>query len=135
MNKMRQEILAARLGEFTSSDGVLCGRFRFDEGFVGFAGHFPGYPLLPAVVQVVLGQILAETLAEALAETPSGAPLAMASLDKAKFVREVRPGDELLAECRRTEVKGRAAYEVRLSVSDEPASSFILVPATEGALA
>lgn len=127
MSRMRQEILAASLGEFTREDNGLSGRFRLGESFVGFAGHFPGYPLLPAVAQVVLGKVVAEVLA--------GAPLVMASLEKAKFVREVRPDEELLAECHRVELKGRAGYEVRLSVSGEPASSFILVPAAEGALA
>lgn len=127
MSRMRQEILAARLEDFTHGDGGLSGRFRFGQGFVGFAGHFPGYPLLPAVAQAVLGRVMAEALA--------GAPLAMAILEKAKFVREVRPDEELLAECRRMELKGRAGYEVRLSVAGEPASSFVLIPATEGAAA
>lgn len=129
MNRMRQEILAAKLGEFGSLGEAFTGRFRFGMDFVGFAGHFPGYPLLPAMVQVLVGQMVAE----ALEERESGTAPAVSAVEKAKFVREVRPGEELLAECRRVTLKGRAGFELRLSVNGEAASSFVLTTAGSAA--
>ncbi|MEG6552157.1 3-hydroxyacyl-ACP dehydratase [Desulfocurvibacter africanus] len=129
MNRMRQEILAARLGEFGQLGEAFVGRFHFENDFAGFAGHFPGYPLLPAVVQILVGQIVAE----ALAQKETGAPLVATAVEKAKFVREVRPGEEVLAECRRVTLKGCAGFEVRLSVNGEAASSFVLTAAQDAA--
>jgi 3-hydroxyacyl-[acyl-carrier-protein] dehydratase len=129
MNRMRREILAARLGEFAPMGETFVGRFLFGHDFVGFAGHFPGYPLLPAVVQILVGQIVAE----ALAQKETGAPLVATAVEKAKFVREVRPGEEVLAECRRVMLKGGAGFELRLSVNGEAASSFVLTAAQDAA--
>lgn len=129
MNRMRQDILAARLGEFDSLGDAFTGRFRFGDDFVGFAGHFPGYPLLPAVVQILVGQLVAE----ALEQKKSGATPSVSAVEKAKFVREVRPGEEVLAECRRVMFKGRPGFELRLSVDGEAASSFVLTTAGSAA--
>jgi len=70
--------------------------FRPEEPF--FAGHFPGYPVVPGV-------LLVETLAQAggvgamLASREKGAPtdsgdtFFLATVNNVKFRRQVRPGD------------------------------------------
>ncbi|GAB1482197.1 3-hydroxyacyl-ACP dehydratase FabZ [Treponema sp.] len=70
--------------------------FTADEFF--FAGHFPEYPVVPGV-------ILVETMAQAggagvkkLGIMPEGSLFFLASVDKVKFRRQVRPGDEVRLE-------------------------------------
>jgi 3-hydroxymyristoyl/3-hydroxydecanoyl-(acyl carrier protein) dehydratase len=55
-----------------------------------FAGHFPGQPLLPGVA------LLAEVMEAAQAEPVLAARLAgVSTLQQAKFLSPVRPGDRL----------------------------------------
>jgi 3-hydroxyacyl-[acyl-carrier-protein] dehydratase len=76
----------------------ITARHVFGEGEFFFKGHFPQYPVVPGV-------ILIETMAQS-----GGAGLRkqgilggndlffLASVDKVKFRRQVRPGDELRSE-------------------------------------
>ena len=66
-------------------------RFRDDDFF--FRGHFPGFPVVPGV-------ILIETLAQcggAGAKMVTGNPglFFLATIEKAKFRRQVKPGEEV----------------------------------------
>ncbi len=73
----------------------IIGYRRFTEKDFFFRGHFPGFPVVPGV-------ILVETMAQC-----GGAGICMtglvdkdslfflASVDKAKFRQQVRPGDEV----------------------------------------
>ncbi|WP_163335658.1 beta-hydroxyacyl-ACP dehydratase [Desulfopila sp. IMCC35008] len=58
--------------------------FHFDEDFPGFQGHFPGKPVLPAVVQLAAIRCVTELSLE-LKLTPSG-------YDRVKFRGVVLPG-------------------------------------------
>jgi 3-hydroxyacyl-[acyl-carrier-protein] dehydratase len=88
--------------------------FCLPADFPGFAGHFPGYPVLPAVLQVLAAQVLVEEL--------RGRPLRLAKLERAKFLRPVRPGEPLRVECR----PRRGSWEARLAVEGEPAATFAM---------
>lgn len=65
-------------------DGSVEQRFRFEEGFTGFAGHFPGNPVLPAFVQICMARLLWSRFA--------GEKFLVKS---AKFMKPVRPGEEI----------------------------------------
>ena len=70
-------------------------RFAPDEPF--FAGHFPSYPVVPGVLLV---ECLAQCGGAGIAAQSDGAGsiLFLATVEKAKFRRQVRPGDEVRLE-------------------------------------
>lgn len=59
--------------------------FRFPPDFAGFQGHFPGNPILPAIVQL--------TAVRFVAERAVGHGLAPALCQKIKFKGIIRPGN------------------------------------------
>jgi 3-hydroxyacyl-[acyl-carrier-protein] dehydratase len=76
----------------------IVARHVFAESEFFFAGHFPGYAVVPGV-------ILIETMAQSggaglrkLGILPGNALFFLATVDKAKFRRQVRPGDEVRSE-------------------------------------
>jgi len=86
---------AAALGAMVSSGSTQGSReFVFAPECIGFDGHFPEYSILPAMLQVELGIMLSEKLCQR--------KLSLATLDKAKFMRRIRPRQKLLVTCRLT---------------------------------
>jgi 3-hydroxyacyl-[acyl-carrier-protein] dehydratase len=80
-----------------AEDHVKARRVFTEEEFF-FAGHFPQYPVVPGV-------ILVETMAQAggaglrkLGVLGEGALCFLAAVDKVKFRRQVRPGEEVRLE-------------------------------------
>jgi len=76
-------------------DEEVVGYRKFTEKDFFFQGHFPGYPVVPGV-------ILIETMAQCggagirlTGKVDKDALFFLASVDKAKFRRQVRPGDEV----------------------------------------
>jgi 3-hydroxyacyl-[acyl-carrier-protein] dehydratase len=78
-----------------AEDEQIVGYRKFTERDFFFKGHFPGYPVVPGV-------ILVETMAQCggagiamLGKIAPGSLSVLASVDKVKFRRQVRPGDEV----------------------------------------
>jgi 3-hydroxymyristoyl/3-hydroxydecanoyl-(acyl carrier protein) dehydratase len=92
--------------------------FVFDDKFIGFDGHFPGNPILPAMIQLMLGEISA---AEA-----TGKPLKTTDVARAKFVMQVGPGDEITVTGKITQKNDATKVNVTLTVGGETASTYIL---------
>ena len=95
------EILAIVPGD--SARGVW--RLTGDEWF--FPGHFPGRPTLPGVLMCeAIAQVGA--LAVLSDERFAGRLPLFGGIDKARFRRQVVPGDELVLECSMTKLAARA---------------------------
>jgi len=115
---MRSAILAAAGAPGRrSADGSILRDFCFDEDFVGFAGHFEGYPILPAVAQMLAAQLLVEEL--------HPHPLRLESVSHAKFLQQLGPGQVLTIAC--TPRPGTPfCFDTRIRLGDELAASFRL---------
>jgi 3-hydroxyacyl-[acyl-carrier-protein] dehydratase len=85
----------------------IVARHVFGEGEFFFAGHFPQYPVVPGV-------ILVETMAQSggaglrkLGVLGDDALFFLATVDKVKFRRQVRPGEEVRSEIENLRVSPR----------------------------
>jgi len=81
-----------------ASNEKIVAKHVFTENEFFFKGHFPEYPVVPGV-------ILVETMAQSggaglrkLGVMGDGSLFFLATVDKVKFRRQVRPGDEVRSE-------------------------------------
>ena len=95
------EVLAVVPGQSARGRWSLTG----EEWF--FGGHFPGRPTLPGVLMC---EAIAQVGAVALLQDErfSGRLPLFGGLDKARFRRQVGPGDELILECELGRMSTRA---------------------------
>jgi len=127
MNRVRAEVKASAVGQVERLNAQTAKKlFRFGESFVGFQGHFPGNPILPAFVQMMMALSL---VAEAF---PVGHELS--GVAAAKFHLPIRPHDEIQVECRDLEEGQQGRYRIRLTVADRVASVFDLITAPRGSV-
>src|SRR6056297_1258122 len=84
----------------------IVGKKLFSEDMVFFAGHFPGYPVVPGVLLIEsmaqcggAGVDAQGTLGEAL--------FFLATVEKAKFRRQVKPNEEVRFEIENLRVTSR----------------------------
>jgi len=116
---MRAEIKAAALSPTRVAKMAGEQSFCFEQNFIGFSGHFPDYPILPAVLQLLLAQLLAEEVI--------GTPLVVDSLIRAKFTQQLRPGDQIDVQLHCKEKGGGFHCATELQVGGQRAASFTLV--------
>jgi len=87
-----------------------------------FEGHFPGYPVMPAVLIIEALAQIASILAWKMAgRAPGdGTIIFFAAIDNARFRKQVRPGDQLVlaADVQRM-VRGIGKFAVRAEVDGE----------------
>jgi 3-hydroxyacyl-[acyl-carrier-protein] dehydratase len=119
MNEIMLGIAAARLSAARTDDaGSFEGRYLFTGSFAGFAGHFPDYPILPAMVEIMTAVTLAGEFL--------GGRQRLVAVEDAKFLNPVRPDQELLVRCRPRSIKGKQFHEAQLTVGEITAAVLLL---------
>ena len=119
MSALRKGIAASAM-ETVAGIGAETGarRYRFGPGFIGFSGHFPGNPILPAIVQI--------RAAVSLAEEEGGKTLRLAAVRSAKFLAPIRPDEDVWIRVRRRVESGMDICDATLSVAGKTVAAFQL---------
>ena len=90
-------LMVDRVVERTAERIVAIKNVSINEPF--FQGHFPGHPVMPGVLIVeALAQAGALLACQGTHYDPEKHVVYFMSIDKAKFRKPVRPGDQLLLE-------------------------------------
>lgn len=95
--------------------GRASGEFCFDKEFLGFHGHFPGYPILPGIIMI--------GMSVAVCEAACMAPMMLASLERAKFSKQVIPGDTVRVEVNIQEIDDRYKVRSHLTTAGSPTAT------------
>ena len=119
MSALRKGIDASAMEALTGT-GTDTGarRYRFGPGFIGFSGHFPGNPILPAIVQI--------RAVVSLAEVEGGKALRLAAVRSAKFLAPIRPDEDVWIRYRRRVDSGMDICDATLSVAGKTVAAFQL---------
>jgi 3-hydroxyacyl-[acyl-carrier-protein] dehydratase len=91
MSQLRTELVSSRVGALQQRADGWHQVFRLAETFAGFEGHFPDNPVVPAVVQLLMGALVAEAVA--------GRTLTVVQVAKAKFLHPLRPLEDINLRC------------------------------------
>ena len=119
MNRLKDAIVASAKGPAReTAPGTFVRTFSFSPEFIGFSGHFPGYPVLPAFVQVMT--------AIAMAEKIRNREIELISLVKAKFRSVIQPDTDIEVQCRERAVAGGPGLEATLRVAGGVAATFLV---------
>jgi 3-hydroxyacyl-[acyl-carrier-protein] dehydratase len=117
MNKLIDAIEKSALDSPKQEDpSGITGEFCFDRNFIGFSGHFPGYPLLPAVLQLLIAQLLIERQKEY--------KIKVTLIEKAKFLSEIKPDDRITVKCIDVPEDETRKCKVVITSGDRTVSSF-----------
>jgi 3-hydroxyacyl-[acyl-carrier-protein] dehydratase len=87
-------LLLDRIVEIGSDEVVGIKNVTINEPF--FQGHFPGHPIMPGVLIVEAMAQAGGLLAYTLLPQTQGQAVYFMGMDKVKFRRPVRPGDQLV---------------------------------------
>ncbi len=111
--------LDAALREVSLTDDSLRARFNFPPTLPMFAGHFPGHPLVPGVVEVALARFALERARDARYR--------LVEVTQAKFTAPLGPDEDILLEGTLRAEGSRLKLSAHLTRGGDPAASLRLV--------
>lgn len=123
MNTLKSDAAAGLMELANPREGEIEAAFVFSAELSVFSGHFPGRPIVPGVLEI--------EMVRAAMEKFTGVPLRLASVEKAKFLREVKPGDRIQLSLSYTSSNGRFTVKGKSAVGGEKASHIELTLAKE----
>jgi 3-hydroxyacyl-[acyl-carrier-protein] dehydratase len=97
-------LMLDRILELTSETVVGLKNVTINEPF--FQGHFPGQPIMPGVMIVEAMAQAAAILGFSLLDDQKGNTIYFMGMDKVRFRKPVRPGDQLIIKARLLKQKG-----------------------------
>jgi 3-hydroxymyristoyl/3-hydroxydecanoyl-(acyl carrier protein) dehydratase len=92
--------------------------FRFSKDFTGFRGHFPQHPILPAFVQLLLGQCAVERRTDR--------PWSLCQVERSKFLKVIPPEQPVTLSWQEQPVTDGLRCSFSLAVNGEKAAVFTL---------
>jgi 3-hydroxyacyl-[acyl-carrier-protein] dehydratase len=128
MRTLKDEVLAstdARIRTLEEEQGFEL-VFGISTDFTGFSGHFPGLPILPAFIQLLMGQCALEI--------HSQRRWSLRRVKRAKFMKTITPGQEVTVRWREQRLEDRLLGSFTLVVDDQKAASFSVEFAETGDL-
>lgn len=117
MSRLEKEIKAAGSQMEITGEGFSMA-FIFPPDFIGFDGHFPDNPILPAVVQIMAGACAAMAAEQTDFTTRN--------VSRAKFVRPILPNEELVISGSIQHKNGNRIAPITIRVAEELAATFTL---------
>jgi 3-hydroxyacyl-[acyl-carrier-protein] dehydratase len=118
MSALRNEIVASTDGQARTLEGgggyELT--FRLGRDFIGFSGHFPGNPILPAFVQLLMGQCALQIR--------SGRNWRLRKVERAKFMKTIAPGQAVKVCWREQPLEDGLRGSFSLLVGDQKMATF-----------
>lgn len=118
MNQLIEEIRHSGSQTLQQTERGWTRTFVFGPSFLGFQGHFPGTPVLPAVVQIM-------TLRESIIGQMA-CDLEVVGITRAKFLKVITPDMPLTVGWTVKELEGKYHCECFLEAEGQRASSFNL---------
>ena len=89
--------------------------------FIGFKGHFPGYPILPGVIMLKIAWVIAEMA--------SKTALTLREIKMAKFAKTILPGAVIKIECRHTVKKSYGHIDTVIMEKGKTCSRMVMITA------
>lgn len=99
--------------------GGITTRLRVDADEACFAGHYPGFPIMPGVLLI---DTVHRSVQRYAIECDTG-PVELAEVRSVRFVAPVFPGDEVTAECTVRRTDDTLAVNARCATGHGPAAS------------
>jgi UDP-3-O-[3-hydroxymyristoyl] N-acetylglucosamine deacetylase / 3-hydroxyacyl-[acyl-carrier-protein] dehydratase len=118
-------VMIDRIVEFIGNDELVAIKnVTINEPY--FAGHFPGNPVMPGVLQLeAMAQAAGIVMLRRTGAQGTGKTAFFLSADKVKFRKPVRPGDQIIINAKITKMRGdkMAAAECNCTVGGQVVSS------------
>ena len=126
MRTLREEIMAcadAQVRVLEANQGYEL-TFHPGDGFLGFRGHFPGHPILPAFVQLLMG--------ECAVRLHSARAWSLRRVERGKFLKPIGPNQPVTVCWQEQPRDNGLRCSFTLQAEGQKAAAFTLEFAAEG---